>query len=64
MGRGDVMAETTVAIGARVVHVPTGRVGVVVAVRRVAGGKTFVRVACDNGDVAIRPSDEWEEETR
>ena len=51
-------------VGTRVVHVPTGRVGVVVAVRRVAGGKTFVRVACDNGDVAIRPSDEWEEETR
>lgn len=27
MGRGDVMAETTVAIGARVVHVPTGQQG-------------------------------------
>lgn len=51
-------------VGQRVRHIPSGRVGVVVAVRRVAGGKTFVRVACDNGDVAIRPSGEWEEEKR
>ena len=64
MGREHVMAETTVAIGARVVHVPTGCVGVVVAVRRVAGGKTFIRVALDNGETVARPNDEWEEETR
>ena len=58
------MLAETVAAGTRVVHVPTGRVGVVVAVRRVAGGKTFVRVALDNGETVARPNDEWEEKTR
>ena len=58
------MLAETVAAGTRVVHVLTGRAGAVVAVRRIAGGKTFIRVALDNGETVARPNDEWEEKTR
>lgn len=55
------MSEQVFVQGQRVVHSPTGIVGIVVAVRRVSGGKTWlkVRVADDTNQVVAKPQDEW-----
>ena len=46
-------------IGSRVQHMPTGATGVVLAVRRVAGGKTFLKVRLDNGELVAKAEQEW-----
>lgn len=50
-------------IGARVIHADGLRAGVVVAVRRVEGGKTWLKVRLDDGSIAARPVEEWSDAT-
>ena len=46
-------------VGSRVQHIPTGATGVVLAVRRVAGGKTFLKVRLDDGELVAKAEQEW-----
>ena len=51
---------TAFAVGSRVQHMPTGSTGFVVAVRRVAGGgKTFLKVRLDDGELVAKAEQEW-----